>query len=76
MNAITEIDPTTSHDASDLGNGLRRLHLRSIRAAGNGLAVAVPRYFVLYRRSDAGDCLVLRLLHGASDLPSWLQSGD
>ena len=76
MNASAEIDPTPSHDASDLGNGLRRLHLRSIRAAGNGLAVTVPRHFVLYRRSDASDCLVLRLLHSASDLPSRLRSGN
>lgn len=60
-----------SHDRSELGRGVRSIHLRSSRDAVSQDArkIAQPRHFVIYR--PAGDVVqIVRLLHEAMDLPA------
>ena len=58
-----------SHDRSDLGLGLRTLHLRACRDEVSPAArrIANPRHFVVYRQT--GEVVqVIRLLHEAMDV--------
>ena len=58
-----------SHDRSDLGDGIRTLHLRACRDEVDPAIrrIANPRHFVVYRQ--AGEVLqVVRLLHEAMDV--------
>ena len=60
------LEPTRlgSHDRSDLGIGLRTLHLRACRDAVSPAVrrIASPRHFVLYRQ-DGNTIHVFRVLH-------------
>lgn len=72
--AISSIldDPcrTGSHDRTDLGRGIRTLHLASSRddVSQDVRRIASPRHFVVYRQVE-GVIQVVRLLHEAMNLP-------
>ena len=58
-----------SHDRSDLGHGLRTLHMRACRdeVRPSVRRITNPRHFVVYRQ--AGEVVqVVRLLHDAMDV--------
>ncbi len=58
-----------SHDRSDLGHGLRTLHMRACRDEVSPAVrrIANPRHFVVYRQ--AGEVVqVVRLLHEAMNV--------
>lgn len=71
---IRDNDPPTSRDAGDIDPSLRLYHLRSARSSASADRVAHPRHFIVYRR-DSDWTIVLRIPHGASDLPSRFQDG-
>lgn len=59
-----------SHDRTDLGRGIRTLHLASSRddVSQDVRRIASPRHFVVYRQVE-GVIQVVRLLHEAMNLP-------
>lgn len=58
-----------SHDRSDLGQGLRTVHLRTCRDEVSPAVrrITNPRHFVVYRQADEV-VQVVRLLHDAMDI--------
>lgn len=59
-----------THDRSELGHGVRVVHLRSSRdrVPAGARRIRTPRHFVVYRHVD-GVVQVVRVLHDAMDLP-------
>lgn len=64
-------DRPGSRARSELGRGIRSLHLTSSQTAvGDGARkIARPRHFIVYRQ-DGEVIQVLRVLHDAMDLPT------
>ncbi|MBX3194233.1 MAG: type II toxin-antitoxin system RelE/ParE family toxin [Microbacteriaceae bacterium] len=69
LSIVDDPNRVGSHDRTDLGHGVRSLHLISSRDdVSQGLRrIANPRHFVIYRQ--VGNVVqVVRLLHDAMDL--------
>lgn len=67
---LDDPDRAGSHDRTDLGGGIRSLHLMSSRddVSPNVRKIVKPRHFVIYRQ--VGDVVqIVRLLHEAMNLP-------
>jgi toxin ParE1/3/4 len=67
-----------SVDRSELGDGLRSLHLRHSRgqALQHGASVKHPRHVLFYRLTTAETVEVVRVLHDSMDFNRHLAAGD